>query len=359
MKKLRVGVLGATGMVGQKFISLLENHPWFEVTTLAASPRSKGKTYIEAVGNRWSQPNDIPKNIANIIIKSVIDDIENIADEVNMVFCALDMDKNEIKKIEEEYAKRNVAVISNNSAHRWSEDVPMIIPEVNPSHSLIIDYQRKIRKWNKGLIAVKSNCSIQSYVPALHVLKEFGLEKIIVTTFQAISGAGKNFNTWPEMIDNVIPLINGEEEKSEKEPLKIWSNIVDGKFVTNISPQISASCIRVPVTDGHMAIVNVKFSKIPKEEEIIHRWLNYNNPILNMNLPSAPKKFIKYFEEENRPQTKLDRMIENGMGISVGRLREDNILDWKFVGLSHNTIRGAAGGAILMAELLYKQGYIS
>lgn len=359
MNKLKVGVLGATGMVGQRFITLLENHPWFDVTCLAASPKSAGKTYEKSVENRWQMQSGIPESARSLIVKKVEDDLDKICKEVDFVFSALDMDKQKIREIEEAYAKNDVPVVSNNSAHRWTEDVPMIIPEVNPEHVKLIDIQRKNRNWSSGLIAVKPNCSIQSYVPIIKALEKYNPEKVIVTTLQAISGAGKNFETWPEMVDNVIPLIKNEEEKSEQEPMKVLGNIENNKLKLAKVPEISATCIRVPATDGHMASVSIQLEKDIEGKEFINALRNYNNPIATLNLPSAPKEFIKYFDEEDRPQTKLDRDFENGMGITVGRLRKDSILGWKFVALSHNTIRGAAGGAILLAELLKAKGYIS
>ncbi|MBI5448785.1 aspartate-semialdehyde dehydrogenase [Candidatus Gottesmanbacteria bacterium] len=358
MKKLRVGVLGATGMVGQKFLQLLENHLWFEVVALAASPQSAGKKYDVAVIGRWAMDTLIPKEIKKLKILAVEKDMKEIAGQVDFVFSALDMEKEEIKRIEDAYAALDVPVISNNSAHRWTGDVPMIIPEVNPEHSALIDLQRKHHGWKKGFVAVKPNCSIQCYVPLLHALKDFGLETISVSTYQAISGAGKTFKTWPEMMDNVIPFIGGEEKKSEEEPLKVWGALVGGELKIAKKPTISATCIRVPVTNGHMASVAVKFKKRPTREEILLAWKKFPNPLMKMTLPSAPKDFLHYFEEDNRPQTKLDRDINNGMTISVGRLREDPLFHWKFVALSHNTARGAAGGAILLAELLVKQQYI-
>lgn len=339
-KKIKVGILGATGMVGQRLISLLENHPWFEVSVVAASRRSAGK------------------KLGNFTILSVEDDVDVIAQKCNFVFCAIDADKDFIKKIEETYAKKGLPVVSNNSAHRWTSDVPMIIPEINPEHLDIISVQKKNRGWGRGFIVVKPNCSIQSYVPLLHAWKEFKPKRVIVSTYQAISGAGKTFETWPEMVDNVIPYIGGEEEKSEKEPAKIFSKIQKGKFVLSKTPKISASCIRVPVLDGHLATINVQFDKKVSKERLISALENFKNPLAKLNLPSAPKNFITYFTEDNRPQTKLDRDLYKGMGISVGRVREDSVLGWKCVALSHNTIRGAAGGSILNAELLVKKGYI-
>ncbi|WP_312373145.1 aspartate-semialdehyde dehydrogenase [Lachnoclostridium sp.] len=357
MSKLRVGILGATGMVGQRFISLLENHPWFEVTTLAASPRSAGKTYEEAVGNRWKMTKPMPEAVKSMIVKNV-NEVEAVASEVDFVFSAVDMTKDEIKAIEEAYAKTETPVVSNNSAHRWTPDVPMVIPEVNPEHFEVIASQRKRLGTKRGFIAVKPNCSIQSYTPALNALKEYGPKVVVATTYQAISGAGKNFADWPEMIDNVIPFIGGEEEKSEQEPLRIWGKVLDGEIIKAEAPFITTQCIRVPVTDGHTAAVFVSFEKKPEKEEIIKAWTEYKGLPQELNLPSAPKQFIKYFEEDNRPQAALDRDYENGMGICMGRLREDTVYDYKFVGLSHNTVRGAAGGAVLNAELLKALGYI-
>lgn len=358
MKKVKVGILGATGMVGQRFITLLEDHPWFEIVCVAASPLSAGKTYGEAVFGRWKMDQEIPKEVKKLKVRAVEDDLEKIASEVNLVFSALDIDKEKIKEIEIKYAQKNIAVVSNNSAHRFSHDVPMIIPEVNPDHIKLIDSQRKNRGFEKGLIAVKPNCSIQSYVAILNTLKRFKPLQVAVTSIQAISGAGKTFQDWPEMTDNVIPFIKGEEEKSEKEPLKIWGQIKNGKIENATMPQISATCIRAPVTDGHMVSCSVLFDKKPTKEEILDAISSYDNPIKDLHLPSAPEKFIKYFVEEDRPQTKIDRDFENGMGFTMGRLREDPLFHWKFVALSHNTVRGAAGGAILLAELLYMKGYI-
>lgn len=354
MSKLRVGIIGGTGMVGQRFISLLENHPWFEVVTIAASEKSAGKSYQEAVGARWKLTSPMPEGVKNIIVKNATDDIEAICSEVDFVFCAVDMKKDEIKKLEETYAKHETPVVSNNSAHRWTPDVPMLIPEINGDHIQVIEHQKKRLGTTNGFIAVKPNCSIQSYVPALTPLRSFGIKSVVATTYQAISGAGKNFSDWPEMIDNVIPYIGGEEEKSEQEPLKIWGTVENGEVVKASAPVITTQCIRVPVTDGHLAAVFVSFEKKPTKEEILELWKNYKG----LELPCAPKQFIKYFEEDNRPQTKLDRDAENGMGITAGRLREDIIYDYKFVCLSHNTVRGAAGGAVLMAEYLKANGYI-
>ena len=358
MKKLKVGILGGSGMVGQRFIQLLENHPWFEVVVVAASPRSAGKKYEDAVSGKWKMDMPIPAHVKTLQVKSVEGDMENIAKQVDFVFSCLDMEKEDIKQIEEAYAALNVPVVSNNSAHRWSEDIPMIIPEINPKHVKLIDIQRKNRGWSKGLIAVKPNCSIQSYVSILSALKNFKPQKVHVVSMQAISGAGKIFKDWPEMVDNVIPLIVGEEEKSEKEPLKIWGEIKNGKLHIAQNPRISAVCIRVPISNGHMASVSVSFKKNPSKEQMLESIKKFGSPMAKLHLPSAPKEFIHYFEEENRPQSKLDRDFENGMGISMGRLQKDKHFDWKFVALSHNTIRGAAGGAILLAELLVKKGYI-
>lgn len=358
MKNYKVGIVGATGMVGQRFATILENHPWFNVVAVAASGRSKGKTYAEAVEGRWKMKIDIPEKMKNLIMLDAEADAEALAKGVDFIFCAVDMKKEEIKALEERYAKLECPVISNNSAHRFTKDVPMIIPEVNAEHAKIIASQRKRLGTKRGFIAVKSNCSIQSYVPALTAIAEFGIEEVAVCTYQAISGAGKTFDTWPEMIDNVIPYIGGEEEKSEKEPMKVWGSIVGDEIVSAVSPKITAQCLRVPVSDGHMAAAFVKLSKKASKEEIIARWNSYSGRAQALNLPSAPKQFLTYFEEDNRPQTKLDRDLENGMGISIGRLREDSVYDYKFVSLAHNTLRGAAGGAVLMAELLCAEGYM-
>jgi aspartate-semialdehyde dehydrogenase len=357
-RKLKVGIIGGTGMVGQRFVTLLHDHEWFEVTTIAASPRSVGKTYKEAVGDRWSQSIDIPERIGQIMVKNATD-IESVSSEVDFVFCAVDMKKDEIKSLEEAYAKAEVPVISNNSAHRGTQDVPMVIPEINNDHIAIIDAQKKRLGTKKGFIAVKPNCSIQSYVPALSALKEFGPKDISVCTYQAISGAGKTFDTWPEMLDNIIPFIGGEEEKSENEPLKIWGSIQDDKIVAATSPLISAQCIRVPVLDGHMAAVFVNFEKKPTKEEMVEKWNAYSGRPQELELPLAPKQFIKYMTEDDRPQTRLDRDYERGMGVTIGRLREDKQYDYKFVCISHNTLRGAAGGAVLIAELLKAEGYLN
>lgn len=360
MNKFKVGVVGATGMVGQRFVSLLENHPWFELTTVAASPRSAGKTYKDAIGNRWAMATPMPANAAGLIVKNAEDDAEDIAREVDFIFSAVDMKKEEIRALEEKYAKLECPVVSNNSAHRWTDDVPMVVPEINPEHIKIIDAQRKRLGVRRGFIAVKSNCSLQSYVPALHPLKdEFGLTKALVCTYQAISGAGKTFETWPEMIDNVIPYIGGEEEKSEKEPLKLWGTIENGVIKSAEGPSITAQCLRVPASDGHMAAVFMSFDKKPTVEQILEKWKNFSGRPQELDLPSAPKQFLHYFTEDDRPQTKLDRNLENGMAVSIGRLRPDTQYDYKFVCLSHNTLRGAAGGAMLLAELLCAENYIT
>ena len=360
MEKYRVGVIGGTGMVGQRFISLMENHPWFQLTAIAASSRSAGKTYEEAVGSRWAMAGEIPAEARGIVVQDAEADAEQIAGAVDFVFCAVDMKKEEIRALEEKYAKLECPVVSNNSAHRWTEDVPMVIPEINDSHIQLIHSQRKRLGTKRGFIAVKSNCSLQSYVPALHPLLKYGLEKALVCTYQAISGAGKTFATWPEMVDNVIPYIGGEEEKSEQEPLKIWGEIVDGKLVKAQGPALTAQCLRVPVSDGHMAACFMKFAdgKAPSMDQIKADWAAFSGRPQALNLPSAPKQFLHYFEEENRPQTKLDRMLENGMAVSIGRLHPDTQYDYKFVCLSHNTLRGAAGGAVLLAELLCAEGYM-
>lgn len=357
MEKLRVGILGGTGMVGQRFISLLDNHPWFEVVTVAASPRSAGKSYVEAVGNRWKMDTPMPEGVKNLVVKDV-NDVQEVSKDVDFVFSAVDMTKEEIKAIEEAYAKTEIPVVSNNSAHRWTPDVPMIVPELNPEHLDVIPSQMKRLGTTRGFIVVKPNCSIQSYTPALHGLLEYGPKLVVATTYQAISGAGKNFTDWPEMVDNVIPYIGGEEEKSEQEPLRIWGKVEDGQIVKANGPIITTQCIRVPVSDGHTAAVFVNFEKKPTKEQIVKAWTEFKGLPQELNLPSAPKNFIKYFEEDNRPQAKLDRDYENGMGITLGRLREDTVFDYKFVGLSHNTVRGAAGGAVLTAELLKAKGYI-
>ena len=357
MKKYNVGIIGATGMVGPRFATLLENHPWFNLKLLAASPRSAGKKYTEAVGNRWAMSTPIPDSIKDMVVYDATADVEKIASQVDFVFCAVDMKKDEIRALEETYAKAECPVVSNNSAHRHTPDVPMIVPEINPEHAEIIEAQRKRLGTKRGFISVKSNCSLQSYVPALHPLKKYGITQVLTCTYQAISGAGKTFETWPEMVDNVIPYIGGEEEKSEIEPLKIWGEIQGDKIVDATTPSITAQCLRVPASDGHMAAVFVKFENKPTIEQIKEDWKNFKGVPQELELPSAPKQFLNYFEEDNRPQTKLDRNLEGGMAVSMGRLREDSQYDYKFVCLSHNTLRGAAGGAVLMAELLAAKGY--
>mgnify|MGYP000528482349 CR=1 FL=1 len=357
-KKYKVGIIGATGMVGQRFVTLMENHPWFQLTVLAASPRSAGKPYEQAVAGRWAMDTPIPAEAKELVVMDAQADVEKIAGMVDFVFCAVDMKKDEIRALEERYAKAECPVVSNNSAHRWTEDVPMVVPEMNPEHLEVIAAQRKRLGTRRGFIAVKSNCSLQSYVPALHPLKKYGLDKILVCTYQAISGAGKTFQRWPEMVDNCIPYIGGEEEKSEQEPLRLWGEIKDGEIVKASEPVITCQCIRVPVLDGHTAAVFVKFRKKPTKEQLIEKLVNFKGLPQELELPSAPKQFIQYLEEDNRPQVQLDVNYEKGMGVSVGRLREDKVYDWKFVGLSHNTLRGAAGGAVLCAELLTAQGYI-
>ena len=356
-KKLRVGILGATGMVGQRFIALLENHPWYEVATVAASPRSAGKTYEEAVGDRWKMTTPMPEAVKKLVVANV-NEVEKVAASVDFVFSAVDMSKDEIKAIEDAYAKTETPVVSNNSAHRWTKDVPMVVPEINPEHFDVIEAQKKRLGTTRGFVAVKPNCSIQSYAPVLTAWKEFEPTEVVATTYQAISGAGKNFKDWPEMIENIIPYIGGEEEKSEQEPLRIWGKVVDGEIVKAEGPVITTQCIRVPVLNGHTAAVFVKFAKKPTKEELIDRIINFKGLPQELELPSAPKQFIQYLEEDNRPQVKMDVDYENGMGISVGRIREDSVYDFKFVGLSHNTVRGAAGGAILCAETLTAKGYI-
>ena len=356
-KKLKVGVLGATGMVGQRFISLLENHPWFEVVTVAASPRSAGKTYEEAVGGRWKMSTPMPESVKQMVVMHV-NEVEKVAAGVDFVFSAVDMTKDEIKAIEEAYARTETPVVSNNSAHRWTPDVPMVVPEINPEHFEVIRYQRERLGTKRGFIAVKPNCSIQSYAPVLTAWKEFEPYEVVATTYQAISGAGKTFKDWPEMVENIIPYIGGEEEKSEQEPLRLWGKVEDGRIVKAESPVITCQCIRVPVLDGHTAAVFVKFRKKPTKEQLIGKLVNFKGLPQELDLPSAPKQFIQYLEEDNRPQVSLDVNFERGMGISVGRLREDTVYDFKFVGLSHNTLRGAAGGALLCAELLTAKGYI-
>ena len=357
-KKLKVGILGATGMVGQRFISLLENHPWFEVVAVAASPRSAGKTYEEAVGDRWKMTKPMPEGVKKLVVMNV-NEVEKVAAEVDFVFSAVDMTKEEIRAIEDAYAKTETPVVSNNSAHRWTPDVPMVVPEINPEHFAVIEYQKKRLGTKRGFVAVKPNCSIQSYAPVLTAWKEFEPVEVVATTYQAISGAGKTFKDWPEMVGNIIPFIGGEEEKSEQEPLRLWGKIENGQIVKADGPVITTQCIRVPVLDGHTAAVFVRFAKKPTKEQLIQKLKEFKGLPQELELPSAPKQFIQYCEEDNRPQVSLDVNYENGMGVSVGRLREDTVYDYKFVGLSHNTVRGAAGGAILCAELLTAQKYIT
>lgn len=357
MEKLKVGILGATGMVGQRFLSLLENHEWFDVVCVAASPRSAGKTYEEAVGDRWKLDTPMPEKVKGLIVDNV-NEVEKVSAKVDFVFSAVDMTKDEIKAIEEAYAKTETPVVSNNSAHRWTPDVPMVVPEINPEHLEVIKFQQQRLGTKKGFIAVKPNCSIQSYTPALHALKEFNPVRVVATTYQAISGAGKNFSDWPEMVGNIIPYIGGEEEKSEQEPLRIWGHIENGVIVKAEAPLITTQCIRVPVLNGHTAAIFVDFEKKPSKEEMIAKWRSFKGLPQELELPSAPKNFIQYLEEDNRPQVALDVDYERGMGVSLGRLREDSLFQYKFVGLSHNTLRGAAGGAVLIAELLVKQGRI-
>ncbi len=358
MKNFNVAVVGATGMVGQRFITLLNEHPWFHIKVLAASARSAGKTYEEAVDGRWAMSTPMPEAVKKLVVKDAVSDKEEIAKEVDFIFCAVDMKKDEIRALEEAYAKLECPVISNNSAHRHTDDVPMIIPEINPEHAEIIEAQKKRLGTKRGFIAVKSNCSLQSYVPALHPLKKYGIKDVVACTYQAISGAGKTFERWPEILDNVIPYIGGEEEKSEVEPMKIWGSIEGDKIVDATEPRITAQCLRVPVSDGHTAAVFVSFENKPSVEDIKKAWAEFAGEPQALKLPSAPKQFLNYFEENDRPQAKLDRNMEGGMAVSVGRLREDKIYDYKFVCLSHNTLRGAAGGAVLMAELLAAKGYL-
>ncbi len=357
MKKYNVGIIGATGMVGQRFITLLAEHPWFDIKVLAASSRSAGKKYTEAVGSRWAMQLEIPELVKDMVIYDATADIEKIASQVDFVFCAVDMKKDEIRALEEAYAKAECPVVSNNSAHRHTKDVPMIVPEINPEHAEIIAAQRKRLGTKRGFVSVKSNCSLQSYVPALHPLMKFGVKNVLACTYQAISGAGKTFETWPEMVDNLIPYIGGEEEKSEIEPLKIWGKIQGDEIIDATTPAITTQCLRVPVSDGHTAAVFVSFDKKPTIDEIKAAWKEFKGVPQELELPSAPKQFLNYFEEDNRPQAKLDRNLEGGMAVSIGRLREDTQYDYKFVCLSHNTLRGAAGGAVLMAELLAAKGY--
>lgn len=357
MKRYQVGIIGGTGMVGQRFVTLLENHPWFQLTAIAASARSAGKSYWEAVCDRWALDIPCPEAAKSLTVLDAEADAVKLAGMVDFCFCAVDMPKDAIRALEEIYAKLECPIVSNNSAHRWTEDVPMVVPEINAEHLAVIEAQRKRLGTKRGFIAVKSNCSLQSYVPALHPLMKYGLERALVCTYQAISGAGKTFQRWPEMVDNCIPYIGGEEEKSEQEPLKLWGHIEGDKIVSAESPRFTAQCLRVPVSDGHMGAVFVRFENKPSKEEILHAWKEFHGPAQDLELPSAPKQFLHYFEENDRPQPKLDRMLENGMAVSIGRLREDNQYDYKFVCLSHNTLRGAAGGAVLLAELLAAKGY--
>ncbi len=356
-QKLKVGILGATGMVGQRFISLLENHPWFEVVTVAASPRSEGKRYEDVVKDRWKMDTPIPEGVKDLIIYNV-NDVEKVASTVDFVFSAVDMTKDEIKAIEEAYAKTETPVVSNNSAHRWTKDVPMVVPEINPEHFDVIESQKKRLGTTRGFIAVKPNCSIQSYAPALTAWMEFEPYEVVATTYQAISGAGKTFKDWPEMNGNIIPYIGGEEEKSEQEPLRLWGKVEDGEIKKADCTVITTQCIRVPILNGHTAAAFVKFRKKPTKEQLIEKLVNFKGLPQELELPSAPKQFIQYLEDDNRPQVQLDVNYENGMGVSIGRLREDSVYDYKFVGLSHNTVRGAAGGAVLCAELLKAKGFI-
>lgn len=358
MKKFKVGVIGATGMVGQRFVTLLENHPWFEVTELAASSRSSGKPYAEAVEGRWAMQTPIPEKVKSLVVRDAEADAEKVASAVDFVFCAVALKKDAVRALEEKYAKLECPVISNNSANRLLPDIPMIIPEINAPHAAVIPAQRKRLGTKRGFIAVKSNCSLQSYVPALSALRDYGVAKVLACTYQAISGAGKTFERWPEILDNVVPYIGGEEEKSEVEPLKIWGTLRDGAIVPATSPSITTQCIRVPVSDGHLAAVFASFDKKPAIDEILEKWASFKGRAQELNLPSAPTQFIHYFTQNDRPQTRLDRNLEGGMAVSVGRLRPDTQYDIKFVSLSHNTIRGAAGGGILMAELLCAEGYI-
>ena len=357
MKRYQVGIIGGTGMVGQRFVTLLENHPWFQLTAIAASARSAGKSYWEAVCDRWALDIPCPEAAKSLTVLDAEADAVKLAGMVDFCFCAVDMPKDAIRALEETYAKLECPIVSNNSAHRWTEDVPMVVPEINAEHLAVIEAQRKRLGTKRGFIAVKSNCSLQSYVPALHPLMKYGLARALVCTYQAISGAGKTFQRWPEMVDNCIPYIGGEEEKSEQEPLKLWGHIEGDKIVSAESPRFTAQCLRVPVSDGHMGAVFVRFENKPSKEEILQAWKEFHGPAQDLELPSAPKQFLHYFEENDRPQPKLDRMLENGMAVSIGRLREDNQYDYKFVCLPHNTLRGAAGGAVLLAELLAAKGY--
>lgn len=357
MDKLKVGILGATGMVGQRFVTLLADHPWFDIRVLAASPRSEGRTYEEAAGKRWKMTDPMPESVRNMVIRNV-NDIDGVSSEVDMVFSAVDMSKDEIRRFEEDYAKTETPVVSNNSAHRWTQDVPMVIPEINPEHFDVIEAQRRRLGTKRGFIAVKPNCSIQAYTPALAAWKEYEPYEVVASTYQAISGAGKTFADWPEMNGNVIPYIGGEEEKSEKEPLKVFGRVEDGVIVPASEPLISCQCVRIPVLNGHTASVFLKFRKNPSKEELIEKLVSFRGYPQEKMLPSAPKQFIQYCEDDNRPQVSLDVDYERGMGVSIGRLRRDTIYDWKFIGLAHNTLRGAAGGGVLCAETLVSMGYI-
>ena len=357
MKRYQVGIIGGTGMVGQRFVTLLENHPWFQLTAIAASARSAGKSYWEAVCDRWALDIPCPEAAKSLMVLDAEADAEKLAGMVDFCFCAVDMPKDAIRALEETYAKLECPIVSNNSAHRWTEDVPMVVPEINAEHLVVIEAQRKRLGTKRGFIAVKSNCSLQSYVPALHPLMKYGLERALVCTYQAISGAGKTFQRWPEMVDNCIPYIGGEEEKSEQEPLKLWGHIEGDQIVNAEKPTITAQCFRVPVSDGHTAAVFVSFDKKPTQEQMLEAWANFRGPAQELNLPSAPKQFLHYFTEPDRPQPKLDRNTENGMAVCIGRLREDTLFDYKFACMSHNTLRGAAGGAVLLAELLAAKGY--
>ena len=359
MNTYRVGIVGATGMVGQRFVTLLEAHPWFHVTALCASAKSAGKLYKDAVQNRWALNCPIPAYAENMTVLDAEKDIKKLVGNVDFVFCAVNMKKEEIKALEEKYARLEIPVVSNNSAHRFTDDVPMVIPEINPEHLDVIPFQRKRLGTKRGFIAVKSNCSLQSYIPLLHPLRPFGIKQVAICTYQAISGAGRTFSTMPQILDNVIPYIGGEEEKSEREPLKIWGTLEDGKIVCASAPSVTAQCLRVPVSDGHTAAVFVSFERKPTKDEILNAWQEFKGEPQKLNLPSAPEQFIRYFEEDDRPQPKLDRDYEKGMSISAGRLREDEVFDYKFIGLSHNTLRGAAGGAVLLAELLAQKGYLN
>ena len=359
MMRYRAGIVGATGMVGQRLVTLLEHHPWFQVTALLASEKSAGKTYKDAVKSKWVMSVPIPACAENMVVTDAERDAESLVDKVDFVFCAVNMNKDETRALEEKYARLEIPVVSNNSANRFTSDVPMVIPEINPEHLSVIPFQRKRLNTKRGFIAAKSNCSLQSYVPLLHPLRSFGIKQVALCTYQAISGAGKTFSTMPEITDNLIPYIGGEEQKSEQEPLKIWGALSDGKIVPAKAPSITAQCVRVPISDGHTAAVFVTFEKKPAKQEIINAWKQFKGVPQELQLPSAPAQFLKYFDEDDRPQPKLDRDFMNGMGVSVGRLREDTVFDYKFIGLSHNTLRGAAGGAVLLAELLAKLGYLN